>query len=154
MVRATSSASYERLIAAVAGLAATVENLDRRFTEGRADAKEARDAAREVQSTLAAQNLPAQIAGMKAVVEKEVTGLRSDLVNAVTHIKTDMATQEAELRGEISAVGERVHVLEQAHERQTGALGLVDWLAKHAPWLAAIAAAAMAAVGLDKVLAK
>lgn len=48
-------------------------------------------------------------------------------------------------------MGERVDALEVIRDKQSGALGATGWVAKYAPWLLAIAAAAIAGLGVEGV---
>lgn len=47
-------------------------------------------------------------------------------------------------------LAKRIDALEGTRDKQAGALGATGWVAKYAPWLFAIAAAALAGLGFEK----
>lgn len=63
------------------------------------------------------------------------------------------------LEGEVAAMDvkldkaiDRIASLETTQARQDGAVGLVGWVSKHAPWLVTAVVALAALVGADKVI--
>jgi chromosome segregation ATPase len=116
----------------------------RRWVEDIAkDTRESRDGVRDLKTTLETQNMPAQIVGLKAEMEKGFQAARSDLVNAQDHIRREVR----ELEAKIDAHDARIGGLEQAKARADGATGLVGWLMRWAPWLFTGFAGLLAAIG-------
>jgi outer membrane murein-binding lipoprotein Lpp len=122
----------------VAGLGATVESV-------KADAREARDAARESAAATKAQDLPAKIAELKGQVEKMAEGNRADLVNAISRVTAEVREGKADHGARLDAHDIRLDKLEAGHNRFKGATGLIGWISRNMPWLmtALVAAAAI-----------
>lgn len=120
-----------------AAILARLDAIDRGLIQVAADAREARDTARETKTQLDAQALPARIAELHGEMTKGFADARSDLVNSNAHLRT-----------ELDAHDKRIASLEEWRAEGKGARGVLAWLTKHAPWLLSIILAGAAAVGL------
>ncbi len=80
-------------------------------------------------------------------LEDNTSALRS-LDSKVDGIDLKMARmEEANLKAAVEKLTSRVQLLESARDQQTGAIHLVEWLGKYAPWLLAGVAAFAAGLG-------
>lgn len=127
-------AGHARLDEKVDGLAGVVEGV-------KADAREARDAARESAAATKAQDIPAKFAELKGQVEKIASDSRVDLVNSISKVTAEFRLGHGDHEG-------RLKKLEDARSRFAGATGLVGWISHYAPWLLTAAISAAAWLGL------
>lgn len=74
-----------------------------------------------------------------------------DLSTRVTRLEEQKHGKDIEgLREELRGAFRRLNDLESTRDQQKGAKALVDWLRQTAPWLVAIGAAVLAAVGWER----
>lgn len=125
----TLEALVRNLAVSVEGLRSTVEGHSTRLDETRQDAREARDATTKLTERLTTQDMPAEIAKLRAAMDAGFIAARSDLTVASSHTNTA-----------ISDLSKRVDELENWRERLNGASGLVGWLSRNAPWLVTLVA--------------
>lgn len=97
------------------------------------DAREGRDAALGLRERISAENTQEGMAKLWAELKAVENASRSDLVNAVSRI--------GDAHGKLAS---RVESLEAWRNELKGANGLMSWLSKHAPWIFAAMAAAVA----------
>ncbi len=112
----------------VAGMAAGMEDIKN-------NAREARDAARDIAAATKAQDIPAKIAELRGFVEKTNAELRSDMVNSNTRITSELRTDFDKCEKDVIALDTRVEALEAVHNRALGMTGVIGWLSRYAPWL-------------------
>lgn len=62
-----------------------------------------------------------------------------------------MEVEVAALSVRLDKAVDRLVALETSEARRDGAVGLVGWISKHAPWLLAVVVSAAALIGADKV---
>ena len=95
-----------------------------------------------------------QISDGLAATNRAMSAFGDDLKDVRERVirieERDVKGEIQELRAEHKAIGLRVDALERVKDRQDGALGAGNWLAKYAPWLLAVVAAAMAGLGLKE----
>lgn len=125
---------HAKLDEKVSGLAGAVEAV-------KADAREARDAARDSAAATKAQDIPAALEKLRGQVERSATDSRADLVNSISRVTSEM-------REGLSGHETRLQKLEAARSRFAGATGLLGWLSRHAPWLVTAGLALAAIFGL------
>lgn len=124
----TNEALLREALVGLAKLSERLEAVDQRVEGVTRDAREARDAAREVVSASRVQDIPAKIAELKGMIDQISSAARADLVNASSKITTELREKHQDHEGRISS-------LEAERQRRDGAAGLIGWVTKHAPWL-------------------
>lgn len=124
---------------------ALFEGQDRRLTETREDAREARDAATKLTERLTSQDVPTKLAEMRGQMDAGFSASRADLQNV-----SDKITRE--FREKHAGHEVRIEALEAFRQRLEGASGLLGWLGKNTPWLITVIMAVAAAVGLKDKL--
>lgn len=112
------------------------EALVDRLDETREDAREARDGVMKLTERIGNQDMPTQLERLRGELREGFKDARSDLVNVSDKI-----------RGELAAHDARLKALEAFKLKVEGATGFVGWLGKNTPWLVAIAAGVLAALG-------
>jgi hypothetical protein len=90
------------------------------ITQIGADAREARDLARDLKTILQEQNAPQRIVELRAEMKVGDQDLRVDLVHAQTQVRTEMREANALLTERIDTVSERTTELEADQQRRHG----------------------------------
>jgi ABC-type ATPase with predicted acetyltransferase domain len=109
------------------------------------DAREARDLGRETAAKLNEQNIVARLAEHRGDVRTQVEAIRTDFSAAYTKVRTDAADLEKRLEA-------RLEVLEADRNKVVGIASFFSWLARVAPWLLALGAAAVAGASMKDKL--
>jgi len=140
-------ALLREVLIASASQSAELKALNNRVDGVQSDARESRDAARDILAQTRAQDLPAKVAELRGHLDASSTAIRSDLVNAINKVTTEVRAKhdEHEVRFEVNE--DRLDKLESFRDRLDGARGLVGWLAKNAPWLLTVIFAGAAVLG-------
>lgn len=125
---------------------AELGDVKRRLDGTERAAQEARDMARDG----LAQNIPVQIAELRAYHDKVNTEMRSDMVNAIARVTSEMRGGLEDVRNELSAHDKRIATLEEFRSKMQGAGGVIGWLGQHAPWIFNIILGVMAALFYSK----
>lgn len=97
------------------------------------DAREARDGVKTITAILGEQNVPVQLEKIRTELKEGHQGLRSDLVNSVTKVRTDLHDVDV-----------RVKALEDDKTRIQGGFGLFQIIKEYGAWLVALGAAFIA----------
>lgn len=134
-----------QLVAGQATLGAQFEGLSERVDIASKDAREARDLGHGISAKLEEQNIVARMTELKNELGIRVDALRTDVVQANTNLKKDLAS-EVEAR---QALERRVESLEAERNKVVGVASFFSWMARVAPWLFAGIAAFVAGMGLE-----
>lgn len=106
----------QQVLTGLAGVEARQEETTKAVGQAQADAREARDTAREIAVILREQNALERVAELRAEARQLVADLREDTVKAITSV-----------RSEVKAHGERLDVLEVLKTKGQGVLMGGKW---------------------------
>lgn len=87
----------QQVLSALAALEARQEETTKGVASAQADAREARDTAREIAVILREQNALERVAEVRAEARKLVADLRADVEHAMTLVRTEQKTQNSRL---------------------------------------------------------
>lgn len=116
------------------------EALGERLDETREDAREARDGVMRLTERIGNNDTPTQLERLRSEMKEGFKDARNDLINTSNDLRRKLETGHDDHE-------KRIKALEAFKQKVDGATGFVGWMAKNTPWLVAIAAAALAAVG-------
>ena len=126
-----------RVLEGQASLDARFEHLTGWVEAVSKDARETRDLGRATATKLDEQNIVARLKEHQVDVSKQVEAMRTDFSLAYTKVRTDAADLERRLDA-------RIEALEADRNKVVGVASFFSWLARVAPWLVALGAAAIA----------
>ncbi|NQE62974.1 hypothetical protein [Caulobacter sp. RHG1] len=97
MTASPTSAMLQKVLAGLAAVEARQEETTKAVASAQADAREARDTAREITVILREQNALERVAEVRAEARKLVADLRADVEHAMTLVRTEQKTQNSRL---------------------------------------------------------
>lgn len=107
---------------------------------------------RQISDNLSSQGaaLTLLTSSMQDVRERLIRIEAQDVTKRIEMVEAQGLAGRAHLTSQIEAACVRINTLEASQDRRNGALSLVEWLSKYAPWLLAGVAAFVAGIGIQK----
>ena len=112
--------------------------LSARVAENSTDTREARDGMRALKITFEEQNLSAQLIQLRADGAIVVEQLRNDFALANKLVRERIDERTKPLEETIKEHGARLGALEDTHQRVSGSVGVVGWIANRLPWVVTV----------------
>ena len=100
--------------------------------------------------TLTNRSLSSLAADVKDVRERVIKIEAKDMDAKIAEYRSECRTICATLTSDLKAVVGRVDSLESARDRQTGMASVGSWFSRSAPWIIAVGAAVLAALGFKQ----
>jgi hypothetical protein len=118
-------------VAALATLAAQVEELNRRFNRIETKSEETHDAVISIQTTLTEQKFGERLQALNDRLDKGLGELRSDFVHALSSMRAEGGQVVDGINARIDKHEDRLDKLEGEGHRAAGAGTIIGWLTTH-----------------------
>lgn len=99
MSASPTSAMLQQVLAGLAAVEARQEETTKAVSSAQADAREARDTAREIAVILREQNALERVAELRAEARQIVADLREDMVKAITSVRSEVKEHTGRIEG-------------------------------------------------------
>lgn len=142
MARAPRTPLHDQVTAAA--IMARLDGFEGYLENVARDTREARDETIKLTSRLTAENTQGELQKIWARIERQDVEHRADLANSYQRLAETMAKRAGEIEGAADALRAEVSDLQAWRNKLDGANGVVGWVVKHAPWLAALAVSGLA----------
>lgn len=125
------------IVSSLAVLSTRLEDVVHKLDGTHHDAQEGLKLSNRLSTILEEQNVIGKLDEYRIDTKMGIADLRTDIVAANTLLRQDALS-----------LGDRIKSLEDDRNRRDGAVGLLGWLSKNAPWLFAALIAIIAWLGL------
>lgn len=130
-----------------AGLAAGVEAIKDTLVQVQSDAREARDGVTRISTSLGEQNVPGQLAAIRAEIKSGNSEMRVDLVHAISAARDESRKAHEAMSDRVNDLDSRLQALEDDRQRRDGGFTIIRLIKEYGGWLVATGATFLAIWG-------